>query len=90
MASPAIAWRARSCRYRRATTINTPRECGRQASGTWRIAQELDEARDFFLSLVAAGHIGEGDRGCRLVRGIVRLALAEREGPPLPPPASAA
>ena len=41
-----------------------------------RVAQELDQLGDFFLGLVAAGDVGEGDRVVRLVEH-ARLALAE-------------
>ncbi len=43
-----------------------------------RIAQELDQLRDFFFRLVAAGDVGEGDGVVGLVEH-ARLALAERE-----------
>ena len=43
-----------------------------------RVAQELDQLADFFLGLVTAGDVGEGDRVVGFVEH-ARLALAERE-----------
>jgi hypothetical protein len=50
-----------------------------------RIAQELDQFGHFFLGLVAAGDVGEGDGVGRLVEH-ARALLPNEKAPPLPPP----
>ena len=49
---------------RRADHQHAARDAAAELLELRRVAQEVDQLRDFFLGLVAAGDVGEGDRCC--------------------------
>jgi hypothetical protein len=70
---------------RRADQQHAARDAAAQLLELLRVAQEVDQFLDFFLGLVAAGDVGEGDRVVGLVEHAA-LLLPKLNAPPLPPP----
>jgi hypothetical protein len=85
LASPAMALASRVLPVPEADQQHAARDAAAQLLEFLRVLQEVDQFLDFFLGLVAAGHVGKGDRLLVLVEH-AGLALAEAERAALPPP----